>query len=483
MIRHILLLLSCFTLFSSGCAHHQLKHNTIHHAETLTDLYERQVLNNLARFVENPESIPHFEIPTSGGTNVNDTVGFTAGPVNTFREAFGLNGNRTQLSSWTLQPVTNPARIRRMRCAFQRAVGHQFSNCEDCCQLEQSFISTPNTVVAQVFDENGKRNVDKITGKAYAGVTYLSEVKEYLQDGTATDNTVEVYRPVSSGQGDPVGAVLTRRPTVVNGDDTGREIYYMEYSSGVVTDVTRSPYDCNSECAVQPCWIKSAPTSRIARSNGKGRYGSYRGTHVWVPENARAEFAKLVLTVLEYATTDPAPELTKDVTLYLNHDGSPATPETASQVIRRSISATSNNIALESGKIAEDPDETVVRSAVNLLSELKLHSKDPTRTDNTVAALKALKNLDGVSSVLKEELETCIGCAEGQDPEAIEREIKVIRSLPRSMKRMNLMRSGEANREANRIQRNSPKRSSLPTGDNFLREFSLQQQFLLPDGQ
>ena len=482
MIRYFLVF-SCFTAFFSGCAHHQLRYNTIHHAETLTDLYERQVLNNLARFKENPESIPHFEIPTSGGTNVNDTVGFAASPLNVFREAFGLDGSRTQLNAWTLQPVTNPDRLRRMRCAFQRAVGYESSSCDDCCQLEQSFISTPRTVVAQVFDETGKRTVDPITGKAYEGVTYLDEVRSYTQNGSPIAETVEVYRPLSSGQGDPVDPVLTQRALVVDGVETDRSVYYMEYSRGVVADVTRSPYDCNGQCAVQPCWIKSAPTSRTARLRGRGRFGSYRGTHVWVPNEAKAEFGKLVLTILEYATTDPTPGLSKEVTLYLNHDGSPATPETASQVIRRTIPATSNNIALESGKIAVDLtpiDERAKDGAVRALQELKT---DPANPERAIKTLSALKNLSGINRALQADLEICVECARNNTPQAIENAIGRIESFQGGAMKRNLMRSSEANREANRIQRNAPKRRAPGTSDNFLREFSLQQQILLPDGQ
>ncbi|MFM2001710.1 MAG: hypothetical protein RI963_1136 [Planctomycetota bacterium] len=50
----------------SGCTHRQLRWNTTHQAQTLTDIYEQQVLDNLAMFVRNPNSTPFFAFPNAG---------------------------------------------------------------------------------------------------------------------------------------------------------------------------------------------------------------------------------------------------------------------------------------------------------------------------------------------------------------------------------------------------------------------------------
>lgn len=41
------------------------------HAQTISDIQEQQVLNNLAMFVANPGSTPFFAIPSGGSTTVS----------------------------------------------------------------------------------------------------------------------------------------------------------------------------------------------------------------------------------------------------------------------------------------------------------------------------------------------------------------------------------------------------------------------------
>ena len=64
-------------LLAIGCTHTQLRWNTVRQSRTLTDIYEQQVLNNLAMFVYDPNSLPFFSFPNAGASNVNDVGGFT----------------------------------------------------------------------------------------------------------------------------------------------------------------------------------------------------------------------------------------------------------------------------------------------------------------------------------------------------------------------------------------------------------------------
>ena len=135
---------------ATGCASQHLRRNTVQHASTLPDIYEMQVLNNLARFVENPEATPHFELPSSGGTNIMGQIAAETNALNTFRENFGLSANRSGATSWTLAPITDPDRLKRMKCAFQRAVGHVPANCDECCKVQRQIItptSEPKEIV------------------------------------------------------------------------------------------------------------------------------------------------------------------------------------------------------------------------------------------------------------------------------------------------------------------------------------------------
>ena len=51
-------------LWLAGCTHVQLKRNTVRQAFTVGDIQQQQVLNNLARFVYDINSLPSFSIPT-----------------------------------------------------------------------------------------------------------------------------------------------------------------------------------------------------------------------------------------------------------------------------------------------------------------------------------------------------------------------------------------------------------------------------------
>ena len=56
----------------SGCTHVTLRNDTVRTTNTLTDLYYQQVLDNLARFQDSPDTIPSFAVP-NGGTSRSST--------------------------------------------------------------------------------------------------------------------------------------------------------------------------------------------------------------------------------------------------------------------------------------------------------------------------------------------------------------------------------------------------------------------------
>lgn len=50
-----------------GCTHMHLHRSTVRQAGTLDDIYQQQVLDNLAKFVYDSNSLPHFAFPNQGG--------------------------------------------------------------------------------------------------------------------------------------------------------------------------------------------------------------------------------------------------------------------------------------------------------------------------------------------------------------------------------------------------------------------------------
>lgn len=136
-MRTALLLLLILT---SGCAHHRLKQTFVSQANGLTDIYERQVLNNLAMFVKNPNALPHFVVADSGGTRSGESGGFGGtAPVSPFFSSIGFSVDTGNDVDWVLSPVKDATRLRLMQCAYRKAVCHLCDPCEKCAQLDKEW--------------------------------------------------------------------------------------------------------------------------------------------------------------------------------------------------------------------------------------------------------------------------------------------------------------------------------------------------------
>jgi hypothetical protein len=141
----------------SGCATHRvLRKSTVAVNATLSDIYYEQVLNNVARFEANPDSMPSFAMVTAGTVNIEDshTGGFNptysptltramqgGGALPILSMLFQTSASRSVTENWSTTPVTDSDNIRRMRCAFQLLVGSEESECGKCkARLEGFFL-------------------------------------------------------------------------------------------------------------------------------------------------------------------------------------------------------------------------------------------------------------------------------------------------------------------------------------------------------
>lgn len=280
-----------------GCTHHQLRYSTTKQADTLNDIYRRQVLDNLAMFVADPYAVPHFAIPNGGTASISDTGSFSATPLNSFRTAVGLGGDRNVQESWALDPVRDPDKLRLMRCAYQRAVG-VCDPCTDCCDLEKKFLDKEGTVKIKVC--------------------------QMQDDGSCTFDATVL---------DP----LTRLPFV---DECGNWLTnprtgapYVPNSCGCVEIPA---YDCNGPCTIKCGWFRHGGIGSIPKTC-KDYAGHYCGTYVWVEPEYRHELAKLVLTIMDYAEKDPPAAILKDVTLYVNGENKAVTQEEAVGIVTATI--------------------------------------------------------------------------------------------------------------------------------------------------
>lgn len=139
-----------------GCTHTQLRWNTTHQVKTLSEIYEQQVLDNLAKFAHDANSTPSFAYPNQGGADVSDegSAGSTTGWKLPGFDSQGISfgAKRAMKEAWTLTPVYDVRRLELMRCAYQQALlcsglCSTSSSCPDCDKLQKTFyLGDPNGV-------------------------------------------------------------------------------------------------------------------------------------------------------------------------------------------------------------------------------------------------------------------------------------------------------------------------------------------------
>lgn len=130
-MRSAFAMLLALSVLTTGCAHHQLRYNSVKQAKTVSDIHTQQVLDNLAKFAHNRHALPHFSYPNSGAASVTDNASANAGfaflPSALDNWNFGLSGSRSNNEAYTVTPINDPEKLTLMRCAYQRAI----SGC--CC--------------------------------------------------------------------------------------------------------------------------------------------------------------------------------------------------------------------------------------------------------------------------------------------------------------------------------------------------------------
>ncbi|MEM9187234.1 MAG: hypothetical protein AAGB00_12135 [Planctomycetota bacterium] len=140
--RRVYVVAALAALACSGCAHVKLQRRTNQQVSTITGIYEKQVLDNLAMFCRNPEATPFFSTVTGGAIAVNDTIGASGTSVwnatSFMQGTLSPNASRGFQNNWSATPVSDPTRLSLMRCAYQKAIGRSTycnGDCPDCCNL------------------------------------------------------------------------------------------------------------------------------------------------------------------------------------------------------------------------------------------------------------------------------------------------------------------------------------------------------------
>ena len=272
MMTRRCLVLGCVLWAASGCTHVQLQKNSVRQAATVHDLQQQQVLDNLAMFVYDYNSMPYFSYANQSGAQVTDQANASAslgwGRVNEFGNlgtsephrvapfpfpflfnALGLagGGQRSQQEAFTVTPVNDPRKLELMRCAYQLAVSHcgrdaVSATCPDCQTRFKVFYT-----------------------------------------------------------GDP------------NGD-------IRQGANGIVTSECLKSDCCWFHIGCKKCLPKKCPCMAV---------GEYCGCYVWVLPEGQDQLTKLTLTILDYALHEPPVKRTKQVDYNIDEYGLPTTSQRA----------------------------------------------------------------------------------------------------------------------------------------------------------
>jgi hypothetical protein len=256
----------------AGCTDLQLQTNTVRESLTVIEIEQQQVLDNLARFCCNYNSIPSFSYPNLGSAIVTDSgtaglgptwsrvvQGPTAGQFLFTALGLSLTGSRQAQESFTLTPINDPRKLELMRCAYQRAV----SSCGYGPPESASAMSA-------TFDPSG-----------HGG----SKESQRCPDCESVFN--KFYT------GDPNGVIS-------------------DSAHGITTsDCLKSDF----------CWFHSGPKKCVPKHCVS--VGHYCDLYVWVLPEGQDQLTRLTLAILDYAQNSAPIGLNKTVVFWVDEYGIP----------------------------------------------------------------------------------------------------------------------------------------------------------------
>jgi hypothetical protein len=117
-------------LATAGCASDQLRFTSNRQVSTAPEIYNHQVLDNLARTMADPARLPYFSTLDSGVPLVTDKgtlSGLILFPAQSVVKQLHnqrggqvgpITGERDVTVTWTMKPVNDESRLRAMRCLY-----------------------------------------------------------------------------------------------------------------------------------------------------------------------------------------------------------------------------------------------------------------------------------------------------------------------------------------------------------------------------
>jgi len=405
-------------LFASicGCATPiALRKHTISQSDTVADIHQQQVLDNLARFVSDPYAVPSFALTNAGTTEVIDRhaggvmLDFIRSGFNFAR--FSADGSRQNRGTWTTVPITDPRKLELMRCAYQRTLdscgvcSFESACCPDCRKRFNQFYTgravISQSIIAEMPAPDGSNKKIYEPGKCYQcdGEGQLANlVPSPCEDPAVCERcacNAKCHKECGEEQG--VEAEITHGPNLGDSDIGTDETLPPPKRPDVETYPREACSNCycsnqasagsaavTSECLYSDrCWFCwSRDKSKVPKCCT--HVGHYCGIYVWVPNGpGRDALAKLTLAMLDYAQNTGASVPRKTVYAFLDDNNKLTTPGKASFLVSSEVSTDD----LSRSIVKADLDKANQNANIKLLE-----AWEPSRQELAAAR----KNLDQV---------------------------------------------------------------------------------------
>jgi hypothetical protein len=330
----VLLRMTCLTVaISCGCTATQLRRHTVSQAETVHDIYQQQVLDNLAMFVHNRNSYPYFSLLGQGTTSLTDTASLAdtnswgriaAGTFLYATAALNPTLTRAQMGSWQTYPINDSVKLNVMQCIYRQAVDSGLgtptaSFCPDCANLYYAYFNIQPTVgSASLPYYGGPKNdpMDPTNNAAIPGNPLgLTGVTDKFLNTNIPFGTQDQYRGYmlqigteailvegSNAYGPTVG-----KQTTVLVLAKPLQTAYNATTTFTLTQQIRLPIRgiVTPECLeFRPNWFCCGP--KLPKCCDKCTpQACYCGTYVWVPAEGIDQLTKLILLIHDVAYYDP----------------------------------------------------------------------------------------------------------------------------------------------------------------------------------
>lgn len=286
------LLVFCLLGLISGCTHLQLQKDSIHEAATVGDLQVQEVMDNLAMFVYDFNSTPFFSYPVAGTAIVTD------------------QGNASIVGGFG-RPITSGA-------SFVTAT-------------KPPFTFTPPFFGEFLFNALTLNGGAQRSCQDAFTLTPINDPRklELMRCAYQTALSNCGFGPVPRSCPD----CQARFNKFYTGDPNGK---ISQKTDGTIT----------SECLKGECWLHVGCKKDVPKKCCGVYVGHYCNTYVWVCPDGRDELTKLTLAILDYAVNNSPPQLTKDVTYYVDSLGLPTSQKDAVGVVKATVGITERNEAL-----------------------------------------------------------------------------------------------------------------------------------------